>query len=361
MADLFAITTGAAGIGVLATGFVLGLRHGIDWDHIAAITDITSTTAAAGAAEAAHGEQHDFFDDHHHGHGGELELRAHDAGPGAASIAPAMRGAAVPRLGHEQRAAIVLGTLYALGHAAVVVALGLAALAFGALLPDWLDPIMGRIVGVTLIVLGVWVLYSVYRYATGRRCLPPPQPMDARVRRHPLRVATSPGQAPRPRTRRTPRDELLRHEDRVRRGDDPRRRRRDGDPGAADRRGRRRRECRSRRADALRVRPGPVDLELRDRPDQFGRVRGQPDARAHLRRGRGGRRGVQPGDRRGVPAVARHASCPTSRRSSPSSQPSSVNDPTSDRRIASSSTSLPVVDSMESVRPRSPFTSSTLR
>ena len=29
----------------------------------------------------------------------------------------------------------------------------------------WLDPIMGRVVGLTLVLLGVWVLYSVYRYA----------------------------------------------------------------------------------------------------------------------------------------------------------------------------------------------------
>ena len=62
--------------------------------------------------------------------------------------------------------AIRLGTLYALGHGTVVIALGLAAIAFGALLPDWLDPIMGRIVGFTLVALGLWVLYSVYRYAS---------------------------------------------------------------------------------------------------------------------------------------------------------------------------------------------------
>ena len=68
-------------------------------------------------------------------------------------------------MGREQIEAIRLGTLYALGHGAVVVALGIAALAFGAILPDWLDPIMGRIVGFTLLVLGLWVLYSVYRYA----------------------------------------------------------------------------------------------------------------------------------------------------------------------------------------------------
>src|SRR3990172_4843483 len=33
-------------IGVFAAALALGIRHGIDWDHIAAITDITSTTAA---------------------------------------------------------------------------------------------------------------------------------------------------------------------------------------------------------------------------------------------------------------------------------------------------------------------------
>jgi high-affinity nickel-transport protein len=65
----------------------------------------------------------------------------------------------------NQTEAIKLGTLYALGHGLIVVILGLAALAFGAILPDWLDPIMGRIVGLTLVALGLWVMYSIYRYA----------------------------------------------------------------------------------------------------------------------------------------------------------------------------------------------------
>ena len=103
-----------------------------------------------------------------HAHGGDVEMRAHDAGPGGATLAPAL--ATRPILGRTrflsgQGDAIRLGTLYALGHGAVVIALGLAAIAFGALLPDWLDPIMGRIVGLTLVALGVWVMYSVYRYA----------------------------------------------------------------------------------------------------------------------------------------------------------------------------------------------------
>jgi hypothetical protein len=156
-----------AAIGILITGLILGIRHGIDWDHIAAITDITSTAAAAGAAEAAHQEQHRLISGDHHGHGGRLEVRAHDVGPGAATLAPQRYASAarLPLLSSQQIEAVRLGTLYALGHGAVVIALGIAALAFGAILPDWLDPIMARIVGVTLVLLGAWVLYSVYRYA----------------------------------------------------------------------------------------------------------------------------------------------------------------------------------------------------
>lgn len=170
MLDLIlAAAASPAGVGVLLTGLTLGIRHGIDWDHIAAITDITSTTAAAGVAEAAHAEQHRSVHGDHHGHGGPMERLAHDAGPGAATLAPALRNDGTRRspFGREQAEAIQLGTLYALGHGVVVIGLGLLALAFGAILPAWLDPIMGRVVGITLIVLGVWVLYSVYRYARG--------------------------------------------------------------------------------------------------------------------------------------------------------------------------------------------------
>jgi high-affinity nickel-transport protein len=168
MAAVATAATPAADLGILLTGLLLGVRHGIDWDHIAAITDITSTTAAAGMAEAAHTDQHRTVSGDHHDHGGPLEVRAHDAGPGAATISPTL--ATRPSVGRarvlsDQGEAIKLGTLYALGHGAVVIALGLAALAFGALLPDWLDPIMGRIVGFTLVILGLWVMYSVYRYA----------------------------------------------------------------------------------------------------------------------------------------------------------------------------------------------------
>jgi high-affinity nickel-transport protein len=151
-------------LGLLLTALVLGLRHGIDWDHIAAITDITSSTAAGESGEAGH-EEHHRAGEHDHGHGGPDELAAH-ARVADEAHPHVHESPAVTRDGFlsEQRHAIVLGSLYALGHALVVAVLGAAALLFGALLPDWLDPIMGRIVGVTLIVLGVWVFYSIYAY-----------------------------------------------------------------------------------------------------------------------------------------------------------------------------------------------------
>jgi hypothetical protein len=43
--------------------------------------------------------------------------------------------------------------------------LGLLALLFGALLPDWVDTVMGPVVGATLVFLGIWVFVSLYQYA----------------------------------------------------------------------------------------------------------------------------------------------------------------------------------------------------
>ena len=166
-----------AGLGVLVTGLLLGVRHGIDWDHIAAITDITSTTAAASSAEAAHAKEHRAQAGHRHGHGGTTELQAHaESRSGGRPVDVEHDGSVAAAAGHrsgqhwfraDQLEAVRLGTLYAVGHGIVVIVLGIAALSFGALLPDWLDPIMGRIVGLTLVGLGLWVLYSVYQFARG--------------------------------------------------------------------------------------------------------------------------------------------------------------------------------------------------
>ena len=170
MLDLIAqVTATPAGIGVLMTGFALGIRHGIDWDHIAAITDITSTTAAAGVAEDAHEDQHETVT-------GPIttrtvaatELRAHDQGPGAATIAPAVRSDRRVRASARSRSR-PSGS----GRSMPSVT-GRSSSPSGSprspsvpSCPDWLDPIMGRIVGLTLVILGAWVLYSVYRYARG--------------------------------------------------------------------------------------------------------------------------------------------------------------------------------------------------
>ena len=96
-------------VGVLATTFGFGLRHGIDWDHIAAITDISSSQETS-------------------------------------------------------REGLKLATLYALGHAAVVFALGVAAIGFGERLPAGIDAIMERFVGATLVLLGVYVIYALLRH-----------------------------------------------------------------------------------------------------------------------------------------------------------------------------------------------------
>jgi high-affinity nickel permease len=166
----FALVSAGA-VGILSTGLFLGFRHGFDWDHIAAITDITSTSAAADAATGLHEVEHQVHPhDHDHPHGGAAELTIHGTAstPSAVAVATAPSLAAVhvsrPRFMTEERHSIVLGTLYAFGHASVVLALGLAALAFGALLPDWVDPIMGRVVGVTLLFLGIWVFVSLWQY-----------------------------------------------------------------------------------------------------------------------------------------------------------------------------------------------------
>jgi high-affinity nickel permease len=172
-----AAESSAAAFGLLGTALILGIRHGFDWDHLAAIADVTSTSSTADAAEDVHEAVHGRSVGHAHGHGGTTEITAHAGvrGPERAAAMPDahphLASAHVPvsvvrsNLGSQERRALVLGSLYALGHAAVVAALGALALLFGAVLPDWVDPIMGRVVGFTLLVLGVWVFVSLYQYA----------------------------------------------------------------------------------------------------------------------------------------------------------------------------------------------------
>ncbi|HYK94840.1 MAG TPA: hypothetical protein VE011_03090 [Candidatus Dormibacteraeota bacterium] len=160
----------AGALGLIATALVLGFRHGSDWDHLAAITDVTSTTATADAAELGHEAVHEHSAEHEiehrHDHGGTAELAAHEQ-PAASDPAPHSHPDAEPRVQFvpEQRRALLLGSMYALGHAAVVAALGTLALLFGAVLPGWVDQVMGPVVGATLLFLGIWVFVSLYQYA----------------------------------------------------------------------------------------------------------------------------------------------------------------------------------------------------
>jgi hypothetical protein len=113
--DVMLAATEALGIGIVVSGFLFGFRHGIDWDHIAAITDITSSQ-------------------------------------------------------EERGRALEYGTIYALGHALVVLVIGVAAIALGARLPEGVDEVMGRIVGVTLIALGTYVFAALVRHGREFRC-----------------------------------------------------------------------------------------------------------------------------------------------------------------------------------------------
>ncbi len=170
--DPLFLSTGIAGtIGILGGAFALGIRHGIDWDHIAAITDITSTTAAAEErARESQGEPART----HVIESQPLIMSAMVAGSSGGSVTMSP-GWAAPRhdesrLGgfvRQQRRAITLGTLYALGHGTMVILLGLIAILFSGILPTWIDAAMERIVGITLLFLGVYLLYSLYRFWRG--------------------------------------------------------------------------------------------------------------------------------------------------------------------------------------------------
>jgi high-affinity nickel permease len=95
----------------LVSCLLLGLRHGFDYDHLAAISDITSVQ-------------------------------------------------------RNWREGMKLGVLYALGHALTVAILGSAVIFLHLSLPPHLDIISERLVGATLIVLAVYVLVTFLRRKT---------------------------------------------------------------------------------------------------------------------------------------------------------------------------------------------------
>ena len=92
---------------LLFSAFGYGLRHGFDWDHIAALTDISSVEKS-------------------------------------------------------KKRAFLLSSFYALGHAAVVMILGVAIILADFTVPESVDTTLMYFIGFSLIALGVWVLTGIF-------------------------------------------------------------------------------------------------------------------------------------------------------------------------------------------------------
>lgn len=104
-----ALAVAGSSAGLAVAILLAGIRHGIDVDHLAAIADITSSV-------------------------------------------------------RSRRRGVVLATSYALGHALVLTLLAVAAVLAGATISPGVDAAMGRIVGATLVAMGLYVLYSLARH-----------------------------------------------------------------------------------------------------------------------------------------------------------------------------------------------------
>lgn len=96
-------------LAVAGTGFLLGCRHGLDWDHVSAITDLTTQSRS--------GERRD--------------LR--------------------------------LALWYCIGHGLVIVLLGAMVGVLGLNLPAGTDRVFESVVGATLVALGAMVLWQLGR------------------------------------------------------------------------------------------------------------------------------------------------------------------------------------------------------
>ncbi len=113
--------TSAVPLALAGTSFALGARHGLDWDHIAAITDLT---------------------------------------------APRKDDTAARRAG---RRGLGLSSWYCAGHGLVLAVLGGLVLALGVGLPAGMDVAFEHLVGITLVTLGGVVLYQLGRYRSDYR------------------------------------------------------------------------------------------------------------------------------------------------------------------------------------------------
>lgn len=98
-------------IGLCGLTFLLGFRHGIDWDHIAAISDLVGGTS-------------------------------------------------------DKKEGFRLALWYAAGHEVVIVVFGSFAVLLGKTLPSWIDGVMERFVGITLLILAAYYIVSLFKRDT---------------------------------------------------------------------------------------------------------------------------------------------------------------------------------------------------
>lgn len=102
-------------LGVALFGFLLGARHGLDWDHFAAIADLVG----------------------------------------------------VP--GQGNRRSFALALFYCIGHGAIIVLLGAMVGMLGMHLPGGIDRVFEVLVGATLVALGLLILWQVWHQGTAYR------------------------------------------------------------------------------------------------------------------------------------------------------------------------------------------------
>ncbi len=119
---LMGLFEGAPLLVALGIALVLGLRHASDPDHLVAVTSLMASDDA------------------------------------------------------DSRAAVRLGAWWGLGHAAMLLAIGLPLIAFKSELPTWLETAAERAVGVVILVLALRVIWKWVRgdYRMGPHAHPPP-------------------------------------------------------------------------------------------------------------------------------------------------------------------------------------------
>ena len=207
-----------AGLGVLVTGLLLGVRHGFDWDHIAAITDITSTTATTEVAVPASTPGRMRSTPHAHAHGGASEsvgatprrrrcVRCRGRHRADARARPCRTAPRHPARAPSMRSVTRPSSPFS----------GWPPSPSARCCPTGWTRSWAASSALTLLLLGLWVFVSLYQYARHGTAF--------RLRSRWMLVFDGgryawrrfAGPAPRPRARGSDRDERLRPEDRVRR------------------------------------------------------------------------------------------------------------------------------------------------